>query len=241
MKKAIQFMLLAALVVSVSGCANTNHPQAIRESSDIEALRSEIDENAVPKETLTDSFSESKTSSDDSVIDVKAETESSQAETPQPTAEQSPALGIQSPQTVVSNDTPKPESSKAVEPTTEPKPTPTQQPTQQQAEEKPTPEPALTESPQETAPPAEPTAPDFNIDYWIGYARSYAESVVLRLESTAVDCWDNPITAGAYSACLDRDIESRLNRYSRDEDITDVWIWAQARSDGSYDLYIGYA
>ena len=128
MKKAIQFMLLAALVVSVSGCANTNHPQAIRESSDIEALRSEIDENAVPKETLTDSFSESKTSSDDSVIDVKAETESSQAETPQPTAEQSPALGIQSPQTVVSNDTPKPESSKAVEPTTEPKPTPTQQP-----------------------------------------------------------------------------------------------------------------
>ena len=50
MKKAIQFMLLAALVVSVSGCANTNHPQAIRESSDIEALRSEIDENAVPKE-----------------------------------------------------------------------------------------------------------------------------------------------------------------------------------------------
>ena len=182
MKKAIQFMLLAALVVSVSGCANTNHPQAIRESSDIEALRSEIDENAVPKETLTDSFSESKTSSDDSVIDVKAETESSQAETPQPTAEQSPALGIQSPQTVVSNDTPKPESSKAVEPTTEPKPTPTQQPTQQQAEEKPTPEPALTESPQETAPPAEPTAPDFNIDYWIGYARSYAESVGLRLE-----------------------------------------------------------
>lgn len=204
-------------------------------------MRSEIDENAVPKETLTDSFSESKTSSDDSVIDVKAETESSQAETPQPTAEQSPALGIQSPQTVVSNDTPKPESPKAVEPTTEPKPTPTQQPTQQQAEEKPTPEPALTESPQETAPPAEPTAPDFNIDYWIGYARSYAESVGLRLESTAVDCWDNPITAGAYSACLDRDIESRLNRYSRDEDITDVWIWAQARSDGSYDLYIGYA
>lgn len=126
MKKAIQFMLLAALVVSVSGCANTNHPQAIRESSDIEALRSEIDENAVPKETLTDSFSESKTSSDDSVIDVKAETESSQAETPQPTAEQSHALGIQSPQTVVSNDTPKPESPKAVEPTTEPKPTPTQ-------------------------------------------------------------------------------------------------------------------
>ena len=25
------------------------------------------------------------------------------------------------------------------------------------------------------------------------------------------------------------------------DDITDVWIWAEARSDGKYDLYIGYA
>ena len=66
-------------------------------------------------------------------------------------------------------------------------------------------------------------------------------SVGLRLESSAVDCWDNPITAGAHSSCLQRDIESRLNRYSRDEDITDVWIWAEERSDGSYDIYIGYA
>ena len=40
---------------------------------------------------------------------------------------------------------------------------------------------------------------------------------------------------------LERDIQSRLDRYSRDEDITDVWIWAEKRSDGSYDLYIGYA
>ena len=68
-----------------------------------------------------------------------------------------------------------------------------------------------------------------------------AVSVGLRLESSAVDCWDNPITAGAYSTCLERDIAGRLDRYSRDEDITDVWIWAQERSDGSYDLYIGYA
>ena len=63
----------------------------------------------------------------------------------------------------------------------------------------------------------------------------------MRLESSAVDCWDTPITADAYSSSLKRDIQSRLDRYSRDEDITDVWIWAQSRSDGSYDLYIGYA
>ena len=57
----------------------------------------------------------------------------------------------------------------------------------------------------------------------------------------ATACWDNPITAGPHSLYLERDIQSRLNRYARDEDITDVWIWAEERTDGSYDLYIGYA
>ena len=61
------------------------------------------------------------------------------------------------------------------------------------------------------------------------------------MESSAVDCWDNPISVGAHCSYLERDIQSRLNRYARDEDITDVWIWAEARSDGKYDLYIGYA
>lgn len=227
MKKAMQFALMAALIVSLSGCGNMNQPQAIRESSGIETVTSEIDENAAPKETLTDSFSESEASYNNSVIEAKTETESAQVENSQPADVQSPTTQTQQP--AVSNDTPKPEPPKTVEPTPPP------------AEEKPTPKPTPIESPQESTPPEEPDVPDFNIDYWIGYARSYAESVGLRLESTAVDCWDNPITAGAYSACLDRDIESRLNRYSRDEDITDVWIWAQIRSDGSYDLYIGYA
>lgn len=97
--------------------------------------------------------------------------------------------------------------------------------------------------PQEPEPPAaeEPTEPAFDIQTWIDYAKTYAESVGLRLESSAVDCWDNPISAGAHCSYLERDIQSRLNRYARDEDITDVWIWAEARSDGKYDLYIGYA
>lgn len=95
---------------------------------------------------------------------------------------------------------------------------------------------------QETEPPAaeEPAEPEFDIQTWIDYAKAYAESVGLRPESTAVDCWDTPISAGAHCS-PERDIQSRLNRYSRDEDITDVWIWAELRSDGHYDLYIGYA
>ena len=97
--------------------------------------------------------------------------------------------------------------------------------------------------PQEPEPPAAegPAEPAFDIQTWIDYAKAYAESVGLRLESSAVDCWDNPISAGAHCSYLKRDIQSRLNRYARDEDITDVWIWAEARSDGKYDLYIGYA
>ena len=87
----------------------------------------------------------------------------------------------------------------------------------------------------------EPAEPAFDIQTWIDYAKAYAESVGLRLESSAVDCWDNPISAGAHCSYPERDIQSRLNRYARDEDITDVWIWAEARSDRKYDLYIGYA
>lgn len=95
---------------------------------------------------------------------------------------------------------------------------------------------------QETEPPAaeEPAEPEFDIQTWIDYAKTYAESMGLRPESSAVDCWDTPISAGAHCS-PERDIQSRLNRYSRDDDITDVWIWAELRPDGRYDLYIGYA
>ena len=110
------------------------------------------------------------------------------------------------------------------------------------SEPEPPTEPMATQ-PQEPESPAEeePTEPAFDIQTWIDYAKAYAESIGLRMESSAVDCWDNPISVGTHCCYLERDIQSRLNRYARDEDITDVWIWAEARSDGKYDLYIGYA
>ena len=70
---------------------------------------------------------------------------------------------------------------------------------------------------------------------------SYAESKGLVLSDTAVDCWDNPIRAGARCIYLERDIQSRLDRYAKDEDITDVWIWAETTGNDCYDIYIGYA
>ena len=82
---------------------------------------------------------------------------------------------------------------------------------------------------------------EFDINYWITFAKEYAVSVGLILYSTAVDCWDNPIRAGAHCIYLERDIKSRLTRYAKDEDITDVWIWAEHSGDDCYDIYVGYA
>lgn len=227
MKKAIGIAVLAAFILSFSGCANTENPHTA-ESSSQESVSSGIIQNTEPEESLAASVSESKESSEKSTPTVNAETV--QAEILPPAAAESSEAASQAP-TTDENRVSAPEPPKTVEPTPEPKPTPPP------AEEKPTPEPAPTEPPQEST----PAVPEFNIQTWIDYAKTYAVNVGLRLESTAVDCWDNPITAGAYSACLERDIQSRLDRYGRDEDITDVWIWAEKCSDGSYDLYIGYA
>ena len=94
---------------------------------------------------------------------------------------------------------------------------------------------------QSTPPTAEESAvPEFDIQVWIDYATGYAQSIGLNLSPDATACWDNPITAGSHSMYLERDIQSRLNRYKRDG-MTDVWIWAEERLDGNYDLFIGYA
>lgn len=85
------------------------------------------------------------------------------------------------------------------------------------------------------------TASNFDIGYWISYAKRYAASVGLTLDSSSTACWDNPITAGTHCIYLERDINNRLNRYSRDPDITSVWIWYEKRSERDYNIYIGYA
>ena len=72
-------------------------------------------------------------------------------------------------------------------------------------------------------------------------ARGYAESIGLALDSGAVYCWDNPIAAGVKCKYTERDIRGYLDRYAKDGDITDVWIWYEQTGSGSYEIYIGYA
>lgn len=102
-------------------------------------------------------------------------------------------------------------------------------------------ETTVTEPTQENIPESETTPPEFDIQYWISFAKEYVVSIGLVLDGTAVDCWDNPIRAGAHCIYLERDIKSRLNRYAKDDDITDVWIWAEPVGNDCYDIYIGYA
>lgn len=106
-------------------------------------------------------------------------------------------------------------------------------------------QPAETEASNEPEQLASPVVtepePAFDINYWISYAQGVAVSKGLALESSAVDCWDNPITANPDCIYLERDINSRMNRYAKDEDVTDVWIWYECVGVNSYLIYVGYA
>ena len=89
--------------------------------------------------------------------------------------------------------------------------------------------------------PTPESNPAFDIEHWISYAKSTAVSLGLTLDSSATDCWDNPITAKPTCIYMERDINSRLNRYAKDEEITAVWIWYECIGTSSYLIYIGYA
>ena len=85
------------------------------------------------------------------------------------------------------------------------------------------------------------TQKSFDVNHYVRYAKNYAKSIGLNLDSSCTDCWDNPINANANCSNIERDIKSRLNRYKNVEGFTDVWIWAESTGNGNYDIYIGYA
>ena len=89
--------------------------------------------------------------------------------------------------------------------------------------------------------PTPETEPAFDIEHWISYAKSTAVSLGLSLDSSATDCWDNPISAEQGCIYLERDINSRLKRYAEDESITDICIWYECVGTDKYLIYIGYA
>ena len=121
------------------------------------------------------------------------------------------------------------------ETTTEPPKTPAET----VKEDKPTELPETVETPPESV--TESPKAEFDVNYWISFAKSYALQIGLEIDETAVDCWDNPTTANADCIYLERDLTHRLDRYKRDDDITAVNIWAESLGNGNYLIYIAYA
>ena len=241
MKKVLWSIAVATLII-LTGCSNAATSIQSENRPPLPVVET-APEPAGPVESEAVVLS----ASNDQVVDnmiVENDTEVNAEPEPQepPTAPQPQESEPQA--TVKASVTFVPEVQKESAESPAPIPTPSEATQAPEPEPTPTPAPPVeSEQPTEPAPPAasEPAEPTFSIDYWISYAQEYARSIGLNLDSTAVDCWDNPITAGAHCTCLERDIESRLNRYAKDETILDVWVWAESRSDGSYDLYIGYA
>lgn len=235
MKSKIAVLFLIVLLCLTSGCNNTSHiaeqPAPVSSSGSNEAPdqsetaqateKTEVEQPRSTEPKDDDHSAEATVSvseSDTQTTEVPDQANHSTAVPPQPSE----------PEKKTDESECRPETAA---------PTEKEQPTPPATEE-----PKSADQPQPTEPPMqESTEPAFDISYWIGFAKSYAESVGLTLNSEAVYCWDNPIDADAGCIYLERDIQSRLNRYAADADITDVWVWYEPISAGSYLIYIGYA
>ena len=235
MKSKIAVLFFIVLLCLTSGCSNTSHiaeqPAPVSSSGSNEApsqaetaqaeKKTEVD-RPQSTESQTDSraaeFPASVSESDTQTTEVPDQADHSTAVLPQPSE----------PEKKTDESERRPETAA---------PTEKGQPTPPATEE---PKPA--DQAQPTEPPKqEATEPAFDISYWISFAKSYAESVGLALNSEAVYCWDNPIAAGSQCKYTERDIKGYLSRYAKDPDITDVWIWYEQTGTGSFEVYIGYA
>ena len=234
MKSKIAVLFLIVLLCLTSGCSNTSHiaeqPTSVSSSGSNEAP-DQAETAQATKKTEVEQPRSTEPKDDDRSAEAPSGVSESSFQT-KPASEQ-PNSGTTPPQVSEPPKTPD-ESERQPEASA---PSEKEQPTPPATEE---PKPA--DQPQPTEPPKpEPTEPAFDIIYWISFAKSYAESVGLTLNSEAVYCWDNPIAAGSQCKYTERDIKGYLNRYANDPDITDVWIWYEQTGTGSFEVYIGYA
>lgn len=214
-EKMLAALLAGLIILSLTGCG----ADKINDGSESGAISTESSITA----TVTDSTSEPTAESS-----LQAGTES----TTKSTAEKEKAESTAPADSGGKADTAKPAETES--PTEPPKVT-------EPPESKPTESPkSVDPTPTETEKP-KPADPQFDINYWIEFARKYAENIGLAINPEAVSCWDNPIIAGPNSKYLERDIKARMNRYKNVEGFTDIWVWAEPDENGNYRLFIGYA
>ncbi|WP_300685839.1 hypothetical protein [Acutalibacter sp. 1XD8-36] len=235
MKKILTALLTAALLVSVNGCQTAlPDPAPALQTLEVKAESAPVTDQAATNitATLEQIIAGINFKPAVSILRKSVSKNENNSQTPYPHTKQESAHASTS--SVEDTDTQGTEP-KTIDPTPAPKQPDTEPDATLTVTVRATPTPVATPTPATTPEPPEPTPipaaptpepdteePSFDISYWIGYAQSYAQGLGLRLESSAVDCWDNPIGAGPHSTCLERDIASRLNRYENDPDTTDV-------------------
>lgn len=232
--RASALLLAGAILISLAGCGNIEQtaekessnpaPQIIK-PADVTSATGTSDDIAAGE--LSSPAAKPESSETAEQIPAQTAEEKTQEMPPKENTVTPPPVQSEKPieaQTPTQPEPPKPE---------EPKPDPPQ------------PEQTQTPVPTEPKPPAEQPSegektPEFNIEYWITFAKNYAVSIGLELSPAATECWDNPMIAGAHSKYLERDIKDCLNCYKNIEGFTGVWIWAEPDGNGAYKLYIGY-
>lgn len=224
MKNRLIPCVLACLMIFLVGCNGNTAKEAAQEITKTET--------SFPAGN-TETNSQEKTAEEPESTTVQEETPIT-AEESQSTAES---------QTVATVKTKPAEEKSADNPVTEKPKTETPQQTSTQAipEKQPEqPKEQTTTEKKSEEKPAEPPKQVFDVSPYVSYAKEYAVSIGLSLDSTATECWDNPISANPNRSGIKSDIESRLNRYKNSEGFTAVWIWAEKASDTEYNIYIGY-
>lgn len=230
MKSKIAVLFLIVLLCLTSGCSNTSHiaeqPAPVSSSSGSNEAPSQAETAQATEKTEVEQPRSTEPKDDDHSAEATVSVSESDTQTTEvpDQADHSTAVLPQPSEPEKKTDESERRPETAV-------PSEKEQPTPPATEESTPPEP----------PKEEPTEPVFDIDYWISFAKSYAESIGLTLDSGAVYCWDNPIAAGVKCKYTERDIRGYLDRYAKDGDIADVWIWYEQTGIGSYEIYIGYA
>lgn len=224
MRKKWMVCMLACLMVFLAGCNG---------STAKETARNDTNERISSTAGNTESEIEKDVADDTSVV----------PETEQPVSNEAVTVSSEPENPAIYSTAGKSESVKSndsVQITEKPDSTQEQKQPQQQQQSKPE-TPAVTEEVKPTKPtPTEEPKQSFDVNSYVSYAKSYAQSIGLELDSTATDCWDNPIAANAKRTGIKDDIQSRLNRYKNVEGFTAVWVWAEKVSDTEYEIYIGY-
>lgn len=209
MKKKWMVCMIACLMILLAGCNGNTAKETARNDTD-----KRISSTAGNTETTTGT----EKADDTSDIPETEQTVSSEAAT---------ELSPQEKSDVSSTAGSKTETAKSYEPvqvTKKPDSTQEQKQPQQQPQSKPE-TPTVKEEVKPTqSKPKEEVKPSFDVNSSVNYAKSYAQSIGLKLDSTATDCWDNPITANAKRTGIRDDIQNRLNRYENVEGFTAVWV-----------------